>query len=112
MQASPVAALSREKLEKMFTDSIRKLKSKERLVENLTAERDELAAKVRGGEGATDDAHAELNSQLKAFLFHLLPPPLPAGPEHLWTEDWRGVAIESRKLVVWRRKAPRKLYES
>ena len=66
LQASPVAALSREKLEKMFTDSIRKLKSKERLVENLTAERNEMAAKLQeGGEWESSGAQAELTSQLK-----------------------------------------------
>ncbi len=74
LQASPVAGFSREKLEKMFTDSIRKLKAKDRLVENLTAERDELSAKLREGEGlagagaVAEDEREELASQLKACL--------------------------------------------
>lgn len=46
LQASSISAFSREKLEKHFTDVVRKLRTKEKELNSVSAERDSLALQL------------------------------------------------------------------
>ena len=71
LQASSVKDFSREKLEKLFTDSIKKLKARDKQILEVSNERDTLARQLSEGQ----DQAAEIPN-LQAQLQVDLPPSL------------------------------------
>lgn len=65
-QASTVSSLPRERLEKLFNDSVKKLKARERELASVTAERDNLAKESQAS-SSSDDSRQQLEV-LSIFL--------------------------------------------
>ena len=79
LQASSVSSLPRERLEKLFNDSVKKLKARDKELLNITAERDRLAAEQhekqgdeQGGLQEEAAAHDSLKAELEVILFDCL----------------------------------------
>ena len=75
-QGSSVKDFSREKLEKLFTDSIKKLKAKDKQLLEVTTERDTLVKQLSSNQDQAEESTA-LQAQLKVRLtIRLMPLPV------------------------------------
>ena len=75
-QGSSVKDFSREKLEKLFTDSIKKLKAKDKQLLEVTTERDTLVKQLSSNQDQAEESTA-LQTQLKVRLtIRLMPLPV------------------------------------
>lgn len=67
LQGNSISSFSREKLEKLFADSVRKLRAKEKELVSVSSERDALAQQLSQGQD-TALGIADLQAKLQASL--------------------------------------------